>query len=531
MAKSIETEDLNMNQLVNNLLKQLDAKDRQMEQLNQTIANLTETINEMKRKIFGISSERSSNVLSIDGQLSLFEQLGVDEPAQSPETSTVSSHEKKKPRATHDELAKNVPVRTVDLTLEGDDLNCPYCNTPMEEIGSKVVREEIHITPAKVERVQYVQHSYACPQCRNDGASTIEKASVPAPLMPHSMASSSAVSYVMYQKCINCLPFYRQEKDWEQLGVKLNRGTLANWFNTCAEEYLEPVYDRLHEYLLQQAVIHADETTCQVLKEDDKSPESKSYIWLYTSGAFEEHRIVIYEYQPSRGGYHAAKFLADFHGYVHTDGFSGYNRLTDIIRCGCWSHLRRYMFEAIPKKKGNEAQASPASTGLAYCDQLFQIEKTLKDMEPEERQVQRLERERPVLDAFWKWIAGINALGGSKLAKAINYARNQRCFMETYLLDGRCSISNNAAERAVKSYVMGRKNFLFHDTVKGAKASAVVYTLTETAKANGLNIRLYLETVMAKMLDYKNEPDSILEELMPWSEAMQQSCNLNNGNV
>ena len=531
MEKSAETQDLNMNALVNNLLKQLEVKDRQMEQLNQTIANLTETINEMKRKIFGISSEKSSNVPSIDGQLSLFEQLGVDGPAQIPDTITVSSHEKKKPRATHDELAKNVPIRTIDLTLEGDDLNCPYCSTSMEEIGSKAVREEIHITPAKVERIQYVQHSYACPQCRTDGESTIEKAAVPAPLMPHSMASASAVSYVMYQKCVNCLPFYRQEKDWGQLGIKLNRGTLANWFNTCAEEYLEPVYDRLHEYLLQQPVIHADETTCQVLKEDDKAPESKSYILLYTSGAFEEHRIVIYEYQPSRSGYHAVKLLADFHGFIHTDGFSGYNRLQDINRCGCWAHLRRYLFEAIPKKKGKETQASPASVGLACCNQIFQIERTLKDLEPEERQIQRMELERPVLDAFWKWVDGMNALGGSKLAKAVNYAQNQRPYMENYLLDGRCSISNNAAERAVKSYVMGRKNFLFHDTVKGARASAVVYTLVETSKANGLNIRLYLETVITRMLDYKNEPDSILEELMPWSEAMQQSCSLNNSNI
>lgn len=125
----------------------------------------------------------------------------------------------------------------------------------------------------------------------------------------------------------------------------------------------------------------------------------------------------------------------------------------------------------------------------------------------------------------------MNALGGSKLAKAVNYAQNQRPYMENYLLDGRCSISNNAAERAVKSYVMGRKNFLFHDTVKGARASAVVYTLVETSKANGLNIRLYLETVITRMLDYKNEPESILEELMSWSEAMQQSCSLNNSNI
>lgn len=353
MKKSTETEEPNMNILVNTLLKQLEAKDHQMEQLNQTIANLTETINELKRKIFGISSEKASNVPGIDGQLSLFDQLGIDESVQVPEKISVSSHEKNKSRATHEELAKYVPVKTIDLELQGDALNCPYCNTPMEDIGSKVVREEIRITPAKVERIQYVQHSYACPTCREDGESTIEKAPVPAPLISHSRASASAVAHIMYQKCINCQPFYRQEKDWEQLGVKMNRGTMASWFNTCAEEYLEPVYSKLHEYLLKQSVIHADETTCQVLHEDDKTPESKSYIWLYTSGAFEEHQILIYEYQPSRGGYHAAKFLADFHGYVHTDGFSGYNRLTDIIRCGCWAHLRRYMFELFPRKKGD----------------------------------------------------------------------------------------------------------------------------------------------------------------------------------
>ena len=163
MAKSVGTEDLNMNQLVNNLLKQLDAKDRQMEQLNQTIANLTETINELTRKIFGISSEKASNVPDIDGQLSLFDQLWVDEPVQAPPTVHVEAHDKKKSRATHEELAKYVPIRTVDLELEGDALKCPYCNTTMEDIGSKVVREEIRITPAKVERIQYVQHSYACP--------------------------------------------------------------------------------------------------------------------------------------------------------------------------------------------------------------------------------------------------------------------------------------------------------------------------------------------------------------------------------
>lgn len=527
-AGNSQEQNLNTNQLINSLAKQLEAKDLQMKQLNQTIANLTETINELKRRIFGVSSEKSGNVPSMDGQLSLFDELTLVQQAQEPEIIKVTAHDKKKSRATHEELAKNVPVKTVELRLKGEELDCPYCNTPMEVIGSRVVREEIHITPAKVERVQYVQFSYACPQCRNDGESTIEKAEVPTPLIRHSMASASSVASIMYQKCINCQPFYRQEKDWEQLGVKLNRGTMANWFNTCAEQYMKPVYDRLHEYLLEQSVLHADETTCQVLNEEGKTAEAKSYIWLYTSGAFEEHRIVIYEYQPTRGGYHAANFLSGYHGYVHTDGFSGYNRLSDITRCGCWAHLRRYLFEAIPKKKGTASEGAPAYTGYAYCNQLFQIESELKELVPEERRKQRLELERPVLHAFWKWIEEMNALGGSKLARAVQYAKNQRLYMENYLLDGRCSISNNAAERAVKSYVMGRKNFLFHDTVRGARASVITYTLCETAKANGLNIRLYLETVLSKMLDYKNEPECIIEDLMPWSDTMQQLCNMNN---
>lgn len=170
------------------------------------------------------------------------------------------------------------------------------------------------------------------------------------------------------------------------------------------------------------------------------------------------------------------------------------------------------MFEAVPKKTKDSTQ-SPVLTGLAYCDRLFDIERELVDLSADERRQKRLELERPFLDAFWEWVGKQNPLGGSKFAKAVNYALNQKPYMENYLKDGRCSIGNNAAERAVKAYVMGRKNFLFHDTVKGATASAIVYTLAETAKVNGLNIRLYLETVITKMLDYKMSPKAFLETL------------------
>lgn len=244
-------------------------------------------------------------------------------------------------------------------------------------------------------------------------------------------------------------------------------------------------------------------------------------MWLYRSGEDGLAPIILYDYQPTRGGYHAEEFLKGFEGFLHCDGFSGYNRLKNVTRCGCWAHLRRYFYDAIPA--GSGSMTSPASKGYNFCTDLFHIEKQLKELSPEDRKVKRLELETPVLKAFWSWLDTLEPLGGSRLAKAVTYAKNQRKYMETYLLDGRCSISNNAAERSIRPYTVGRKNFLFHDTTKGAQASAIIYSLVECARANNLNISKYLETLLDHRLDYKNEP-AILDNLMPWSEMIQTEC-------
>ena len=395
----------------------------------------------------------------------------------------------------------------------------------MEVIGKKIVREELRIIPAKVERIRYVQEVLGCPECKKDGASVIVGAETPSPLLKHSLASPSTVAYVMYRKYVNSIPLYRQEADWKQMGVKLGRATLANWVIKCGLDYMEPVYERLHEHLLERDIIHADETPCQVLKEDGKTAQSKSYMWLYGSGNDGLPPIRLYDYQPGRGGYHAKTFPEGFSGYLTCDGFSGYNKLRNVTRCGCLAHMRRYWYEALPGKNRKFPDKTPAEIGFDYCNRLFELEREYEDLDAATRKTKRLETEPAIWEAYWSWLETVNPAGGSRLAKAVTYAKNQKPYMENYLLDGRCSISNNIAENIARPYAVGRKNFLFHDTVKGARASSIIYSLVETAKYNNLNIYAYLETVLLYMPDYKNEPESI-EELMPWSEMIQQRCRI-----
>ena len=503
--------------------------EEQTAQLNQTIANLNETVEYLKKKLFASSSEKTKKD-GFPGQMDLFNEAEADaypsvrEPTLEEDVGGYK-RQAKKPKATREEILAGLPVVEVPCGVPEEERNCPYCNAPMEVIGKKVVREELRIIPAKVERLQYVQEVLGCPECKKDGASVIVGAETPSPLLKHSLASPSTVAYVMYQKYVNSIPLYRQEAEWKQLGVKLPRATLANWVIKCGIDYMEPVYEQLHQHLLERDIIHADETPCHVLKEEGKKAQSKSYMWLYGSGNDNLPPIRLYDYQPSRGGYHAEEFLKGFSGYLTCDGFGGYNKLKDVIRCGCLAHMRRYWHEALPGKSKKSPDKTPAEIGFDYCNQLFKLEKEYADLDADTRKAKRLETEPAIWEAYWSWLETVNPAGGSRLAKAVTYAKNQKPYMENYLLDGRCSISNNIAENIARPYAVGRKNFLFHDTVKGARASSIIYSLVETAKLNNLNIYAYLETVLLYMPDYKNEPEGI-EELMPWSDMIQQRCRI-----
>jgi len=499
----------------------------QIQQLNQTIVNLQETIKQMNRKLFGASSEKATPAQA-SGQLDMFNEAEVtaNPNAEEPTIETVVSgyiRDPKKAKGKREDILKNLPIIEIPCSVSEDLRSCDYCNTDMILLGNKFVREELRITPAKVERIHYIQEVLICPTCKQDDVPVIVEAETPSPLMKHSLASPSTVAYVMYQKYANALPLYRQEQDWKQMGVQLPRATLANWVIHCGLDYMKPVYDLLHQYLLKRDIIHADEVPCQVLKEEGRAATSKSYMWVYASGNDGLPGIVLYDYHPGRKGDYAKTFLKGFSGFVHCDGYAGYNKPEDVIRIGCYAHLRRKFFEAMPAEKNKLIVKTPAEIGYDYCNRLFELERKFKDMTAAERKEARLEQEAPVLKAFWKWVDSLNPTNGSGLAKAITYAKNQRKSLENYLLDGRCEISNNKAERKVKSYVIGRKNFLFHDSVKGAQSSSIIYSLVETAKANNLNIYQYLYMILLYMPDYKNEPEGI-EKLMPWSDMIQQSC-------
>ncbi|MCI5595898.1 MAG: IS66 family transposase [Lachnospiraceae bacterium] len=443
------------------------------------------------------------------------------------------------------DLYESLPVREVKYDVPENERICPDCEAPMEHLGYTFVREELRIIPAKVERIRIMREKLKCPVCHEEDVTTIVEAKVPTALLAHSPASASMVSYVMYEKSFKYMPFYRQEADWKQKGVPLPRETAANWYNTCALKYLLPIYEELHKTLIGRDIIHADETVCQVLHEKGKEAASVSYMWIYTSGTDGLAPIALYDYRSGRSGEYPIEFLQGFHGMLQCDGYAAYGRIEDVILVCCLAHCRRKFYEAVPSARRkklklldisseqelkepdesfiDDAEIIPAEKGVLFCNQLFFQERLIKELSAEDRKEKRLEKETVIWENFWNWINTLNPSKGSKLEKAVNYAINHQETLMNYLKDGRCEISNNAAERKAKAYATGRKNFLFHDTEDGAKASAVVMSLIETAKMNNLNVFQYLYVLLLYMPDYKDEPAGI-EQLLPWSEFIKEKC-------
>ena len=314
---------------------QIQELQKTIQELNATVANLNETIAEFQRKFFGTSRERTAGRAAQ-------EEAGQEEPT---EKSTVRSHTRRKPKAKREDLYKNLPVREVHCAMPQDQRLCPDCDAAMETIGWQFVREELRITPAKVERIRYMQEVLACPVCREEDTGTIVKAPVPTALLAHSPASPSMAAFVMYQKFLNSVPFYRQEMDWLQMGAPLARETTSNWCIKCALAYFEPVYNLLHGYLIKRDLLHADETVCQVLHEEGKAASSNSYLWIYLTGNDGQPPIILYDYQPGRAGEYAKNFLEGFSGLLECDGYTGYNSVENVTLVCCLAHCRRYFFE------------------------------------------------------------------------------------------------------------------------------------------------------------------------------------------
>lgn len=519
------------------LQNKLAASEAREKETQQLLKEALEKIEYLTRKLFG----RSTEARVVDGQLTMdilneVEVITDKDPLeQAYETELVQFERKKKPKKTIEEKLKGLPVKKRVITMPEAERVCDACGAQMKSAGEKFIRRELVYVPAKLYVREIYAESYYCPKCKNEAANpdsdvknSVKTTPVPGALIPGSMATESVVAHSIYEKYANAVPLYRQEKDWQQIGTFLTRARLASWINVCSEEYFAPIYDYFHKLLLGREFAMADETRLQVLKEPERDAETNSFMWLFRSGEDGLPPLILYHYTETRAKFNAAAFLKGFTGYLMTDGYQGYNDLPGIIRLCCWAHVRRDFFDAIPTdQKGNLSH--PAVQGLMYCDKLFAVERYCREhgFTAEQRYEYRLKHAKSILEAFWAWLdqqLKNPALDPkSRLGKALTYTLNRKPYLDVYLQDGRCSFSNNPSENSIRPFVVGRKNWLFCDTPKGARASAIIYTIVEMAKAHGLNIERYLAFLL-KQRPNKDMTDEELERLAPWSAEAKEYC-------
>ena len=515
-----------LNTTIRNLNALIDAANKREEEHLQKEQVLQEQIDYLTKKLFGKSSEKRND--DFEGQLNLFNEAEAEKTAPDPDEEdfvTVEKHTRKRKSTMADKFA-DFPVQKVYLDVPEDQRICANCGTPLERIGEEFVRKEIEIVKPSIKVIAYYSVSYGCPKCKTDAeVPYIVRGRDGHVHMLHGMASAGTVAWVMYQKYHNSLPLYRQERDFKTLfGVDICRGTIAKWIIDNALDFFTPMCDYFRRKLVEGRYAMADETPVQVLKEPGKRPETKSYMWVFRSGEFDEQQMVLFHYSETRAGDTAKEFLEGFHGYLMTDGYSGYNRLRDCTRTSCWAHVRRYLIDAIPKGKEYD-HTQPAVQGLVYIDKLFDLEKKIHGKQGvtfDAIKKFREEKEVPVLEGFWKWFEVQHAIKGSRLYKALTYIENRRPYLETYLEDGGCSFNNNTSERSCKAFVTGRKNWMFADTPDGANASALVYSLVETAKANNVDVYYYLKYLLLKTPTSQTS-DEELEKLCPWNPECKEA--------
>lgn len=508
---------------------------------NQLAAQRLETIEYLKSQLYGASSEKRKKPEEpqADGQLTLFDMYAQifdeaeyhhDPKATEPEQAVVVKEHVRKSRKTNAEKYKDLPTEVVEVPLPGSEQSCPDCGSPLVRVGKEYVREELVYIPATLKLVRYYRTTYKCPACTegyhlDQNSYKFVKSSVPPALIPHSPASPSVAAWCIYQKYSLSLPLYRQEKDWLQFGVELSRTTIANWIINCVDRYFIRVYGSFHRELLKRGFLMADETRVQVLKEPERRAQSQSCMWLVRSGEDGLPPIILFGYTETRAKYHIERFLEGYGGgYLETDGYQGYNNLKNIRRCCCWAHIRRYFMDAVPKGKQDDLSV-PAVQAVQYCDKLFMHERYCKEhgYTFEQRKEYRCKRSRPVIDSFFDWLEKQHPVVNTRFDQAVKYAQNRKPYLYTYLEDGRCSLSNNLSENAIRPFTVGRKNWLFCATPEGAHASAVAYTMVEMAKAHDLNIFKYLTYILEHRPD-KNMNDEQLASLAPWDQDVIDAC-------
>ncbi|ESZ31348.1 IS66 family transposase [Mesorhizobium sp. L2C066B000] len=419
-------------------------------------------------------------------------------------------------------LPENLPRERVEYDLPDDQKVCPCCRHQMHRMG-EAVTEQLHIE-VKAKVLQNVRFKYACRHCERTGINTpVVTAPMPAQPLPGSIATASTLAFALVHKYVDGTPLYRLAQAFERAGVPVSRGALGHWVIGSSEKHLARIYDVLKLRLRSQPLIHGDETTVQVLKEMDRAAASTSYMWAYRSGHDSDEPIVLLDYQPGRGQIHPQTFLGDYRGIVMSDGYSAWRTLEGATHLGCMAHSRRRFVDALKaRKKGG----GPPEQALRFFEQLYRVERQARNQIPDDGETRdhcirrfRQQHSVPILQALKAWLDDFapKVLPDSKLGDAVSYTLNQWGYLTRYTEDGSMPIDNNLLERDIRIFATGRKSWLFSDTVDGARASAVIYSLMLTCRACGVEPLAWLRRVLTELP--QRPENAAIDDLLPFNFA------------
>jgi transposase len=466
---------------------------------------LKEEISILKHRLFGRKSEK---LPAGSGQLLLFNEAEAEKAEDrgaAPENIAVPAHERR--RGCRKPLPDNLPRVEALHDLTEEQKQCA-CGEQKSRIGEEV-SEQLDIIPPKIQVIQHIRPKYVCKKCEGVAADepAVSIAQMPEQMIPKSIATPGLLAWSLAGKFVDALPFYRIEHILKRYGVEVSRQTLCCWAVKVAE-LCRPLVELMEEDILQGFQINADETTLQVLQEPGREATTRSYMWLFRGGTV-QRPVIIYQYHERRSGQVVKEFLKNYAGYVQTDGYLGYDfleQIEGITHLGCWAHVRRKFVEvvnAVGKDKDGKKKTGSGEVALDYIGKLYLLEKECAESKLSYEQIARERQIRagPILEQFKAWLEkrSPQVPPGSTLGKAISYTLGQWERLTVYLRDGRLRPDNNRAENAIRPFVVGRKNWLFAATPDGAHASAALYSIIETAKANGLEPYWYLRYLFEHM--------------------------------
>lgn len=504
-----------------------------LDTLNKSLSILTEEVNNLRGHRFGRSSEK--NLTEPEGYHQLcfsFNEAEVmidlnpkiEEP---PIEKVVVVRKRGKKQVGHrGETLKDIPTRVVVHDVTPDELNQAFPDGRYKQLPDEVFsRLEFH--PAVFEVVEHHVKVYAG---RSKG--TFLKGSRPADLLRGSIVTPSVGAMLYNCKVVNAQPIHRLSMEFDRIGINLDTQTLCRWFNDCADRYLSRVVCRMKESMPNYHVMHADETVVEVRK-DGRPAGSQSRMWVYRSGELEKNPFVIYEYQKTRKAEHPREFLKKFSGVCLTDGYQVYHTIADeredLTIAGCWAHARRG-FADIIKTSGKDTEDISETTAykaLQIIQTMSRYESSYHDMDPETRLLNRKKHVAPLVDGFFAYLKSVSpyVVPKAALGKAIAYCLNQESFLRVFLTDGYVPMTNNAAERSIRPFTQGRKNWFLIDTPHGARSTAIAYSIAETAKANHLKPYEYFKYLLEELPKHGELEDlSYVDDLLPWSPTLPESC-------